>query len=84
MYQSARRGLTFRLKREARIEGHLSYTDTGEAVQDATVALQGIHPTEEWEHAGVDVDGKYFLKKPRSWHVQPFSLRGARRVDGSR
>ena len=55
-------GLTFRLKREARIEGHLSYTDTGEAVQDATVALQGIHPTEEWEHAGVDVDGKYFLK----------------------
>ena len=56
-------GLTFRLKREARIEGRLSYTDTGEPVQDATVALQGIHPTEEvWEHVVVDVDGKYFLK----------------------
>ena len=55
-------GLTYRLKREARIEGHLSYTDTGEAVQDATVALQGVHPTDAWEHAGVNVDGKYFLK----------------------
>ena len=55
-------GLTYRLKREARIEGNLSYTDTGEAVQDATVALQGVHPTDAWEHAGVDVDGKYFLK----------------------
>ena len=55
-------GLRFRLKREARIEGRLSYTDTGEPVQDATVALQGIYPTEVWEHVGVDVDGKYFLK----------------------
>ena len=54
-------GLTFRLKREARIEGHLSYTETGEPVQDATVALQGIHPTDGWEHVRVDVDGKYFL-----------------------
>ena len=55
-------GLRFRLKREARIEGRLSYTDTDEPVQDATVALQGIYPTEVWEHVGVDVDGKFFLK----------------------
>ena len=41
--------IEFRLKREARIEGRLSYAVTGDPVESATVALAGIHPTEGWE-----------------------------------
>ena len=38
-------GLEFRLKREGRIEGRLSYAGTDAPVKDAMVALQGIDPT---------------------------------------
>ena len=37
-------GLEFRLKPEGRIEGRLSYADTGVSVTNAVVALQGIYP----------------------------------------
>ena len=55
------KGLEFRLKREGRIEGRLSYTETGAPVKDATVALQGIHPTTGWGRTRVDTKGSYLL-----------------------
>ena len=55
-------GLEFRLKREGRIEGHLSYAGTDAPVKDAMVALQGIHPTTGWGQAHVDANGNYLLE----------------------
>ena len=55
-------GLEFRLKREARIEGHLSFAGTGEPVKNTTVALTGIHPTEGWGRTHTDANGSYLLK----------------------
>ncbi len=55
-------GLEFRLKREARIEGRLSYADTGAPVKSATVALSGIQPSHGWAQASVDESGNYLLK----------------------
>ena len=55
-------GLEFRLKREGKIEGHLSYAGTDAPVKDATVALQGIHPTTGWGQASVDANGNYRLE----------------------
>ena len=56
------KGLEFRLKPEGRIEGRLTYANTGAPVKDASVALQGIHPTTGWGRANVDANGNYFLK----------------------
>ncbi len=55
-------GLEYRLKREGRIEGHLSYAGTDAPVKDAMVALQGIHPTTGWGQAHVDANGNYLLE----------------------
>ena len=55
-------GLEFRLKPESRIEGRLTYADTGAPVKDASVALQGIHPTTGSGRANVDANGNYLLK----------------------
>ena len=55
-------GLEFRLKRESRIEGRLTYAGTGKPVKDAGVALEGIYPTDGWGHARVDSNGSYLLK----------------------
>ena len=55
-------GLEFRLKREGRIEGRLSYAGTDAPVKDAMVALQGIDPTTGWGQASVDANGNYLLE----------------------
>ena len=55
-------GLEFRLKREGRVEGNLSYADTGAPVANAMVALQGIDSTGGWGTASVDANGNYLLK----------------------
>ena len=55
-------GLEFRLKRESRIEGRLTYADTGKPVKEAGVALEGIYPTLGWENAHVDANGNYVLE----------------------
>ena len=55
-------GLEFRLKREGRIEGRLSYADTDAPGTNATVALQGIHPTTGGGRAHVDANGNYLLE----------------------
>ena len=55
-------GLEFRLKREGRIEGNLSYADTGAPVQGATVAFWGIHPTDGIGKTTTDANGNYILK----------------------
>ena len=54
--------LEFRLKREARIEGRLSYAETGEPVEKATVALFGIPPTRGKSRTSIDANGNYHLK----------------------
>ena len=56
------KGLEFRLKREARIEGRLSYAGTDAPVKNATVALAGIYPTDGWEQTRVSENGFYLLK----------------------
>ena len=74
--------LEFRLKRESRIEGRLTYAGTGKPVKDAGVALEGIYPTDGWGQARVDNNGNYLLKniapgmyglylahKPKGWTV---------------
>ena len=55
-------GLEFRLKREGRIEGRLTYAGTGKPVKDAEVALEGIYPTDGWGQVRVDSNGNYLLK----------------------
>ncbi len=59
-------GLEFRLKRESRIEGRLTYAGTGKPVKDAGVALEGIYPTDGWGQARVDSNGNYLLKNVAS------------------
>ena len=77
----------FRLKREARIEGHLSYAKTGAPVKSATVTLAGIRPTEGREQASVDTNGNFSLsnlspgvynlyleKAPKGWTASTNAL----------
>ena len=54
-------GLEFRLKREGRIEGRLTYAGTGKPVKIAGIALEGSYPAHAWEYAHVDENGNYFL-----------------------
>ena len=54
-------GLEFRLKPEGRIEGRLTYADTGAPVKDASVALEGIDPTPGGGWVNVDANGNYLL-----------------------
>ncbi len=55
--------LEFRLKREGRIEGRLTYAGSGKPVRSAMVSIQGIHPTDGWGQAHVNwFWGKYRLK----------------------
>ena len=56
------KGLEFRLKREARVEGRLSYAGTDAPVKNAIVALTGIYPTDGWEQTSVGENGNYLLK----------------------
>ena len=55
-------GLKFWLKRESRVEGRLTYADTGKPVKEAGVALEGIYPTHQWENARVDANGNYVFE----------------------
>ena len=61
MVSAGTKGLEFRLEREGRIDGHLSYADTGAPVNDATVMLEGIYPTTGWGRTRVDAKGNYLL-----------------------
>ena len=56
------KGLEVRLKPEARIDGRLSYAETGAPVKTATVRLRGVYPTTAGAHANVDTNGNYLLK----------------------
>ena len=56
-----RQGLKFRLKREARIEGRLSYGETGEPVANAKVDVRGADP-HDWWRASVDENGDFVVK----------------------
>ena len=57
-----RQDLEFRLKREARIEGRLSYAETGEPVANAKVDLRSTDLHDDWWRASVDEDGDFVLK----------------------
>ena len=54
-------GLEFLLKPEGRIEGCLTYADTGAPVKNASVALEGIDPTTGGGWVNVDANGNYLL-----------------------
>ena len=55
-------GLEFRLKPEGRIEGRVTYADTGAPVKDAMVMLEGIDPTDGWGRTRVDANGNYLVE----------------------
>lgn len=55
-------GLEFRLKREGRIEGRLSYAETGAPVEGAMVVCHGIHPANGMGETTTDENGDYILK----------------------
>ena len=56
-------GLEFTLKREARIEGRVSYAETGESVQSARIAVASIDVLDGgWGKTSVDANGNYILK----------------------
>ena len=56
-----RQDLKFRLKREARIEGRLSYAGTGEPVANAKVDVRSTDP-HDWWRASVDEKGDFVVK----------------------
>ena len=57
------KGLEFRLKREARIEGRVSFAETGAPVKSATVGLLSVEfPIQVWGRASVDANGNYLLQ----------------------
>ena len=55
-------GLEFRLKREGRVKGNLTFAGTGEPVKNAAVMVEGVHPTEGWTRTITDSNGHYLLK----------------------
>ena len=57
-----RQGLKFRLKREARIKGRLSYAETGEPVANAKVDVRSADPHDDWWRASVDENGDFIVK----------------------
>ena len=57
-----RQDLKFRLKREARIEGRLSYAETGEPVANAKVDVRSADPLDDWWRASVDENGDFIVK----------------------
>ena len=54
-------GLEFKLKPEGRIEGRLTYADTGAPVKNASVTLESIDPTTGGGWVNVDTNGNYLL-----------------------
>ena len=57
-----RQDLEFRLKREARIEGRLSYAETGEPVANAKVDVRSADPLDGAWSASVDENGDFVVK----------------------
>ena len=57
-----RQDLEFRLKREARIEGRLSYAETGEPVANAKVDVRSAEPLDGAWSASVDENGDFVVK----------------------
>ena len=57
-----RQDLEFRLKREARIEGRLSYAETGEPVANAKVDVRSADSHHDWWRASVDENGDFVVK----------------------
>ncbi len=57
-----RQDLEFRLKHEARIEGRLSYAETGEPVANAKVDDRSAAPHDDWWRASVDENGDFVVK----------------------
>ncbi len=56
------KGLEFKLEREARIEGRLSYEDSGTPVESATISIESIRPTAAGGRASVDEHGHYAVR----------------------
>lgn len=55
-------GLEIRLKREGRIEGRITYADTGEPVTDAAVTVRGTDLSHGRGEARVDENGVFVVK----------------------
>ena len=65
------KGLEFKLEREAQIEGHLSYVESGAPVESATISVESIRPTAGGGLASVDVNGHYVVRSlpPGTYNV---------------
>ena len=65
------KGLEFKLEREARIEGRLSYVDSGAPVESATISVESIRPIAAGGQASVDANGHYAVRNllPGTYNV---------------
>ena len=65
------KGLEFKLEREAQIEGHLRYVESGAPVENATISVESIHPTAGGGRASVDANGHYVVRNlpPGTYNV---------------
>jgi RNA polymerase sigma factor (sigma-70 family) len=59
--QAGAEGISFTLKREGRIEGRITYGDTGEPAKGIGVNAQGLFPIEGWGEAETDEKGRYLI-----------------------
>lgn len=59
--QAGTEGILFKLGKECRITGRVTFSDTGKPARGIKLGAQGIHPTEGWAEAHTDEDGNYVL-----------------------
>jgi RNA polymerase sigma factor (sigma-70 family) len=52
-------GIVIKLKPEARIEGKVTFDDTGKPAKGIAIHIQGIHPTQDYGDAITDENGYY-------------------------
>ena len=54
-------GVTFKIKPECRIEGKVTYGDTGKPAKSIEIGAWGIYPTDQNNHATTDDNGYYAI-----------------------
>jgi len=70
--QAGTEGITFALKREGRIEGRITFGDTGKPAKNIGVQTQGLHPTPGWGETKTDENGYYVFTNLPSGNYNVF------------
>jgi len=70
--QAGTEGVEFTLKSEGRIEGQVTFGDTGQPAKGVILYTQGLHPTDGWGEAKTDENGYYALTNLSSGNYNVF------------